>query len=104
MFMEEILNKNIIKELGLDDLPEEEQEKTMLKIGEIIFKGVIVRVLQELSDKEAKEFEELISNKPDDQEAILNFLQKKVPNLDEITNEEVARFKQESLDFMNKLE
>jgi hypothetical protein len=104
MFMEEILNKNIIKELGLDGLPEEEQEKAMLKIGEIIFKGVMVRVLQELNDKEAKEFEELISNKPDDQEAILNFLQKKVPNLDEITNEEVARFKQESLDFMNKLE
>lgn len=101
--MEDILKQNIIKDLGLDSLPEEEQKEAFLKIGEIIFSGVLSRVLDELSDEEASEFEKIISETPDDEEAVMNFMKAKVPNLDEIVNEEITKFKKESVDFMNEI-
>jgi succinate dehydrogenase flavin-adding protein (antitoxin of CptAB toxin-antitoxin module) len=101
--MEDILKQNIIKDIGLDSLPEEEQKEAFLKIGEIIFSGVLSRVLDELSDEEASEFEKIISETPDDEEAVMGFMKAKVPNLDEIVNEEITKFKKESVDFMDEI-
>ena len=101
--MPTILQKNIIKDLGLDKLPEKEQEEALLTIGSIIFQAVLIKVMEELTEKEKDQFEKLLTEKPDDEEAILGFLKAKVPNLNEIVNEEVAKFKQESLDFMKKI-
>jgi len=41
-----------------------------------------------------------LTEKPDDEKAILDFLKSKIPNFNKIVNEEVADFKRESLDFM----
>lgn len=101
--MPTILQKNIIKELGLDKLPEKEQEESLLTIGRIIFQAVLIRVMEELTEKEKDQFEKILTEKPNDEEAILKFLQTKVSNLNEIVNEEVAKFKQEGLDFVKKV-
>lgn len=97
------MQKNIIQNLGLGDLPEKEQEEALMTIGKIIFQSVLIRVMDDLSDEDAGAFEKLLEEKPDDQEAILGFLQAKVSNLDEIVNDEVAKFKQESVDFISKI-
>ncbi|MDI6884669.1 MAG: DUF5663 domain-containing protein [Hadesarchaea archaeon] len=101
--MPTILQRNIIKDLGLDKLPEKEQEEALLTIGRIIFQAVLIRVMNELTAKEKDQFEKLLTEKPDDEETILKFLQTKVPNLNEIVNDEVAKFKKESIDFMKKV-
>jgi len=101
--MTTILQKNIIKELGLDKLSEKEQEESLLTIGRIIFQSVLIRVMEELTEKEKDQFEKVLTEKPNDEEAILSFLQAKVPHLNEIVNEEVTKFKQESLDFIKKV-
>lgn len=98
--MATILQENIIKNLGLDSLPEKEQEEALQSIGRIIFQSVLIRVMEELDDKGKDEFEKILSEKPNDESAILGFLQTKIPNLDEIVNNEVSKFKQESVDFM----
>ncbi len=99
-----ILQKNIIKELGLDKLSEKEQEETLLNIGKIIFQSVLIRTMEELDEKGKDEFEKILSEKPNDEEAIMNFLQSKLPNLNEIVNDEVSKFKQESVDFMKTIQ
>ncbi|MDP3014995.1 MAG: DUF5663 domain-containing protein [bacterium] len=101
--MKTILQKNIIKDLGLDKLSEKEQEESLLSIGRIIFQSVLIRVMEELDEAGKDEFEKILEEKPNDEEAILNFLRSKLPNLDEIVDEEVAKFKQESVGFMNKI-
>lgn len=101
--MNTILQKNIIKDLGLDKLSEKEQEETLLSVGRIIFQSVMIRVMEELDEAGKDEFEKILTEKPNDEEAILNFLRSKLPNLDEIVNEEVAKFKQESVNFMDKI-
>ncbi len=101
--MATILQKNIIKELGLDKLSEKEQEETLLSIGKIIFQSVLIRTMEELDDKDKDEFEKILSEKPNDEEMILGFLKKKLPNLNEIVNDEVSKFKQGSVDFMKAI-
>lgn len=102
--MDEILKQNIIKDLGLDKLPPEKQEETILTIGRLIFQGVVIRVMSLLGEKDKDEFDKLLSEKIEDEEAVLNFLKSKIPNLEELVNEEVAKFKKESVDFMKNLE
>lgn len=97
------LQENIIKDFGLDTLQENEQKEALLSIGRIIFQSVLMRVTEELDDKGKDEFEKLLSEKSDDEDAIMNFLRSKVSNLDEIVNGEIAKFKQESSEFMKKL-
>jgi hypothetical protein len=101
--MKDILKQNIIKDLGLEALPEEEQEEALLSVGRIIFQAVLIRVLQELDDQGKDEFDKLLSEKPNDEEAILKFLTEKVPDLNSIVREEVSKFKQETVDFMKKI-
>ncbi len=98
--MTTILQKNIISDLGLDTLSGKEQEEALLSVGRIIFQSVLLRTMEELDDKGKDEFEKILSEKPNDEEAILGFLQSKIPNLDKIVSDEVSKFKQESVDFM----
>lgn len=99
----QILHQNIIKELDLDILPAREQEEALLRVGKIIFQSVLIRVMEQLNSKEKDKFTKLLTEKPDDEKAILDFLKSKIPNLNEIVNEEVASFKKESLDFIKKI-
>ena len=101
--MQEILKKNIIEDLGLDKLPQKDQEEMLLMIGRLIFQGVIIRVMSLLSEKDKDDFDKLLSEKIEDEEAVLKFLESCVPNLNEIINDEVASFKKESGEFMKNL-
>ena len=101
--MNTILQKNIIKDLGLENLSEKEQEESLLSIGRIIFQSVLIRVMEELDEAGKNEFEKILTEKPNDEETILSFLQAKIPNFNEIISGEVAKFKQESVDFMDKI-
>ncbi|PIR71538.1 MAG: hypothetical protein CO145_02430 [Candidatus Nealsonbacteria bacterium CG_4_9_14_3_um_filter_37_13] len=98
-----ILHQNIIKELDIDALPEKEQEEALLRVGKIIFQSVLIRVMEKLNSEEKDQFTKLLTEKPDDEKAILDFLKSKIPNFNEIVNEEVAGFKKESLDFMKRI-
>ena len=101
--MQEILKKNIIEDLGLDKLPQKDQEEMLLMIGRLIFQGVIIRVMSLLSEKDKDDFDKLLSEKIEDEEEVLKFLESCVPNLNEIINDEVSSFKKESGEFMKNL-
>ena len=101
--MDDILKENIIKSLGIDALPQEQQEEALAKIGNMIFQGVLMKVMENMAEADRDEFEKLLSEKNNEPEAILNFLRSKITNLDEIVNEEIIKFKQESTNFMNNI-
>lgn len=86
--------ENIVKDLG----PE-----TLFGIEKIIFQSVLLRIIERLSDDDADNFEKLLEEKPNDEEAILSYLRSKNSNFDIIVNEEADKFKKEAVDFMNKI-
>lgn len=97
--MKKILKQNIVKELGLDLLSAEDQEKALLSIGKIIFQAVLIRIMEVMSVKDKDELDKLLSKKIGEEE-LLTFLQSKEPNLDKIVEAEVIKFKEESLKVM----
>lgn len=101
--MDDILKQNIINDLGIGALPQEQQEEALVRIGNIIFQGVLARVLELMPENDKNEFEKLLAEKNSGQETILNFLRLKVDNLDALVIEEVGKFKQESVDFMKNI-
>lgn len=98
--MNTILQQNIIKDLGFDKLPQKDQEEALLSAGRVIFQAVLIRVLDILSEEEKEEFEKIIAENPEDQEKIMNFLNSKIPDLEEISREEIANFKREVLNLV----
>jgi hypothetical protein len=102
--MDEILKKNLIKELGLDKLPAEKQEEVFAQIGTIVLEGVLTRVIPTLSAQERVEFEKIIAEGGEDNAPrVYAFLEQAVPNLDKLVNEEIAELKQTSFDVMSKI-
>lgn len=91
-----MIDKTLLEEMGLSGLPPEKQEEALLNIGRIVYQGVLLRVMEVLTDEEKKGFEELLTEKPEDEDRVLKFLQAKVPNLDGLVEDEIAKFKEES--------
>ena len=104
--MNKILDQNIIEYLGIVNLDEETREKTLLRVGKIIYQAVIMRAVELLDDDAQTKFSELLDEIGSDekrQDEILEFLQKEIPNLDEIVKEEITKIKEETVSVMGAL-
>lgn len=94
------LNQNIIQHFGLEGLGPKKQEETILRIGKLIYQKVMIRAMELLDDKAQDEFDKFLNALPKNENAqdkIMEFLKIKIPNLDEITKEEVAKLKKETV-------
>jgi hypothetical protein len=105
--MDNIFNQNIIGYLGLEHLDKEKQEETLLRVGKIIYQAVMLRVMDILSEDDQKEFEQILDTVGADESKqgdIMTFLNSKIPNLDEISKEEITKFKEDTMNVMGNLE
>ena len=102
----DILQKNITKELGLENLPEDKREEVYLRISKIIYQNIMIRVVEILSEEEQDEFNKLldeVAKTEGESDKILEFLKAKIKNFDDIVAEEIVRFKEESEGVMKEL-
>ncbi len=97
----DLLHKNILVELGLQELPENRKLELLSKMSNLIQKRVLLRAIKSLSAEEKEEFDGLLGK--ENEQEIYRFLIAKVPNIEEITNEEVIAFKQEVIELINNL-
>ncbi|MFH0852469.1 MAG: DUF5663 domain-containing protein [bacterium] len=97
----DLMNKNIITELGLQDLADERKFELLNKMSNLIQTRVLLQVIKSLSVADKEQFNKLLG-KENDQE-IYRFLISKVPEIEQITEEEVIKFKKEVLDRIKDL-
>lgn len=90
------LTQDISRELGLDGLSAEEQQKALQKVGDIIFQRVMMRAIDELDEVSKNELDRLLDVKKNDAGAMLDFLRDRLSNFDALVAEEVAGFKKEA--------
>lgn len=95
--MKSLVDVNLIKALGLDKLPPEEQEKLLLQIGDVIYESIIGRAIKALNVKDKIELEHMLADNPSF-ETIGEFMYAKIPNIDKIAEEEIGSFKKIALD------
>lgn len=95
--MANAVSQNIIQALGIDKLPEEEQNEVLMGISRVVYQNIMLRVIDEIKEEDKDEFDTFLEKNPDDQEAIYEFLKSKIPNLDAIAAEEVEKFQKDSM-------
>ncbi len=90
--MKNLINTNLIKNLGLDNLSPEDQEKLILRISDTLYEAIIARSLGKLSSKDKTELEYMLAHNPTS-ESLGAFIYEKVPQIDQIAEEEITSFK-----------
>lgn len=95
--LQKALQANLLKELGIEDLPLEQKEKILLDVTTIINQNISLRLLEELPEEKAKELETLLTDYADDPDRLQIFFRQEVPNFDELVQEEIAKYKQQLL-------
>ena len=90
----ELLNENIIGLLGLESLPEAEKAEMVAKMTDLVQQKVIFRVMDMMTEEEQAKMAEMGS----DPEGVIAFIVAKVPNFDQIMQEEIVNLKKELLD------
>jgi len=96
--MQQALQANLMKELGLEGLPVDQQERILMNTATIINQNIALRLLEELPEDKAKELEVLMTDYANEPEKLQVFFQQEMPNFDEMVTEEIASYKQDLLD------
>jgi len=88
------LQRTIIDELGLSDLPQDKKDQLLLRMTEAVLQRIFLETMEKLSEKDQAEYEKLIDENaaPEDLE---KFLQGKIAGYDEMVKMVVEKFKQE---------
>ncbi len=93
---------DLIKELGIDKLEKEKQEKMVVEIGEILQQKIATRVSEELPEDKIEEFKTVLERASEKPELVDFFLEKNVPNFQDLILEEIGEYKKNALNFVNK--
>ncbi len=100
--MPQLISDDIAKGLGLDAMSPEKQEEVLERIGSLIFKAALIRVLELMSDQEHDAFDDYFEQNQNEPEKIFEYLETKVPRFNEILEQETERFKKDGLSLMNE--
>jgi len=89
---------DLVQELNLQDFTEEEKNQVLAQFTDSLLKRLILRVYDKFSADEQQEFDRLA--KSGDNEKVNKFLTDKIPDLDEIRNEEMRDLAEEMKSFL----
>lgn len=96
------LDDNLLKELGLGDLPPQEKNRMLAHIYETLEMRVGMKLAEGMSDAQLKEFELLMPLEHDSDEIkknkeqqALHWLETNFPNYKQVVAEELEKLKQE---------
>jgi len=91
------LEANIIEALGLEPLPDEQKIKMVEMMSTVVQKRLMLRIMEQLSETDKDEFEKILGGKDADL-AAAEFIKNRVPNFDEMIQEEIIKIKQEMIE------
>lgn len=92
---QQLLQSNIINELGIENLPEEKKVELVENISQAVEKKLMLRLLETLNEEQYAELTGI--EKDEDRMAKLMEM---VPNFDDIMKEEIVAIKQELIDMV----
>lgn len=87
------LDDNLLRELGLGELPPEEKNKMLAHIYETLELRVGMRLAEKMTDAQLDEFEAFIDR--NDEEGALHWLETNLPNYKDVVADELDKLKQE---------
>ncbi len=96
------IQKNIASALELENLPPEERQEIILRVGVLIYQNVLMRVMEIMIEKDQDEFEKLL-DKNANPEDVFAFLKGKIKDFEKIIDEEAIKFKNKTANIMDQI-
>lgn len=90
------MQKSLIDEMGLSDLPEEKQQALTEKMFEVLLKNIFVEAGEKLSEEDKNIFGEMISKEASPEE-IEKFFKEKIPDYENMVKKVAENFREEML-------
>ncbi len=90
----ELLNLNLLKELGLDSLSQEKREALISRISGVVESRISLQISSLLPEADKKELDKVLDSDGD----LVAFLRSKIANFDIMVAEIIANVKKELLD------
>lgn len=100
--MNEIIEKDLITALGLEDAPREKQLEIIEKTGAVLFGAIMQEAITRIPEQELDSLDELMSD-PTNTDKVYLFLRDKIDNFDQMVEKVVADFKSETLQILDSL-
>lgn len=88
---EEILAADLLIELNLAELPAPEQAQLLTTLSQSVEQAVLTKIVGQLTPEQRQELEPLVNQ--ENAAAVQEYLEKVIPNLAEIYESEMVRFK-----------
>jgi len=82
---------DLIKELGIDKLDQEQKEKLIMDIGQILQERIALRVTEELPEEKIEEFKAILDKAETDPAQLDQFLKENIPGIEDLILEETRR-------------
>jgi hypothetical protein len=89
------IQKTLMDELGLSDLPQDKQEQLVIKMTEVLLKRIFLETMEKLNDEGKDEYQKLMEGENATPEQMEEFLKSKIANYDELVQKVVDEFKEE---------
>lgn len=92
---QQILDANIIVELGLDYLPDDQKVQLIQSIATLVQKSAMLKIIDLLSDDDKQTLDGLIQDKGPQSSEVIDFLQTLIPTIGDILQEELIKVKRD---------
>lgn len=92
---------DLVKELGINELPKEQREEMLAQMSEVLQQRVVLRIVAELPEDKKEAFASVVNEGVEKPEAIDQFLQENLPNVEELVLDEIGKYKEEVMQFLN---
>lgn len=87
-----ILQKSIIEELGLQNLPQEKQEEILVKITEVLLKKIYLETFEKLAEADRTELANMLDSETADPAKVEEYLRSKIEDYDGFVKKVVEDF------------
>ena len=96
----DLKNKNVptdlVEALGIKDLQPSEQEELLLDLGDLVFRGSMLRLIERMDEPTQADFEELLARNPSE-EQVTAFLEERVPDSGQAVEETLDELRSDIL-------
>jgi len=88
------IQKTLLDELGLSDLPPDKKNQLVIKMTEAILKRIFLETMDKLDDQGKEEYEQMITNGASPRQ-VEEFLNSKIQNYDALVEKTLEDFRRE---------
>lgn len=100
--MNEILEKDLVEKLGLENLPRQKQLEIIERTGSVIFNSIMQEAILRISEIELDALDTLLSD-PKNTDKVYDFLKEKVDKFDELVEKVITDFKKDAFFVLESL-